>query len=758
MIRLYFLLLLSVFFSTSTIAETQTFRLSDFFAGESVVRLAGKANNVTIAIPLSSIGKVSTSSLRLEIVSSQALIKKRSQMYVRFNNATIGQIAYDPNRPSIVSIIDIPSELWREGFNSLTLAVSQHYAQQCVDGSAPELWSEVNVYNSSLTVDADIDVDTFTVSDLQGFFSPGIGGQDNVHIFSVLGSDSMSEESTLPLVAQALALRNQYKPLTVTHSYLPEGYVLPQVVTRKDNEFWNESRVATYENTAWYLGDRPADQVHVLVGTKSELSPVLSSSAVNDIDGPFLSVQRTSAFLATDKTWVPASYRLIVSGESEEDVYAAAKALAVIDDVINPVSRIVVRAQTQMGAKTLQQNAVLTPGERYTFDDVGISTAQFVGEGQFEKGMTLKLPADFYVQENASVQFLLDIGYGAGVGPGSIMNVSVNGELVHSLYLGDINGESFRDYQLKIPARFFKGGSNFINFDTTLRAPLAGVPCDDIQGSHLVFQLHDSSSIEFPEAGNVTVQPDLGLFGDTAYPFARYKSVMPSHIYIPSEHYFDSALTLVGKLAQVTRIPLLNVSITRDANIESGSLIILGTPETLNSVEQNSFVTAIANTKRWPYRVQNILYNRVRDISNDKSYQQMRATGTTVQESDLGDQAVLIAQRHPNSDNTDTLFILAAQTSELLNERVNDLVSLSLWGQMAGDFFAWSNRESPLLVMQVNDKYEVGESANFWLNTRLWLSNNPWYWFVTFMLLVFFVSLFIFLLLRRRNRQAQDSW
>ena len=44
----------------------------------------------------------------IEVVSSQALIKKRSQLYVRFNNATIGQIAFDPDRPSLVSEIAIP--------------------------------------------------------------------------------------------------------------------------------------------------------------------------------------------------------------------------------------------------------------------------------------------------------------------------------------------------------------------------------------------------------------------------------------------------------------------------------------------------------------------------------------------------------------------------------------------------------------------------------------------------------------------------
>lgn len=56
------------------------------------------------------------------------------------------------------------------------------------------------------------------------------------------------------------------------------------------------------------------------------------------------------------------------------------------------------------------------------------------------------LLVDFYVLENVSVELFFDFGYGVGVGSGFIMNVSVNEELVYGLYLGNENGEVFRDY------------------------------------------------------------------------------------------------------------------------------------------------------------------------------------------------------------------------------------------------------------------------------------------------------------------------
>jgi hypothetical protein len=274
--------------------------------------------------------------------------------------------------------------------------------------------------------------------------------------------------------------------------------------------------------------------------------------------------------------------------------------------------------------------------------------------------------------------------------------------------------------------------------------------------------LENTSAIDLPDAGHVAVQPSLTLFGETAYPLARFESAPASSIIIPSSDFMDSALTISAKLAQVANAPLLNLTINNMA-VESmpsdaiaGSAIVLGTPDSLSQVQQSEFTTAIEATKRWSYQLQNNLHNRVRNLTQDRSFKAMKVEGNTIQESDLGPQAIFTA--HANPDSNDTLFILAAQTSELLNDRVSDLVSLPMWGQLAGDFFAWSDSRAPSLVMQVNETYEIGESGDAWLQVRLWLSNNPWYWLVGFVVLVFSISLLIYLLLKRRNKKVQDSW
>lgn len=127
---------------------------------------------------------------------------------------------------------------------------------------------------------------------------------------------------------------------------------------------------------------------------------------------------------------------------------------------------------------------------------------------------------------------------------------------------------------------------------------------------------------------------------------------------------------------------MLNVHIAMGSEVtKEGSIIVLGTPETLSQLEQSEFSTAIEATKRWSYRLQNNLYNHIRTVTGDESFKEMRTNGQTVQKNDLGEQAILTAQAHPTSSQTDTLFIVAAQTPELLQTRVTELVSLSMWAR-----------------------------------------------------------------------------
>jgi len=144
--RFFFLLVFIASVFQVQAQQTHTVRLSELYAGDSTLRLEGAMAEFDLSVPLAGGLVVEKATLDMRAVNSIALLKQRSVMAIRFNNATIFQQALDPQLPNFRPQVDIPAELWREGYNTLTFVVAQHYANQCVDNAAPELWSEIDLF------------------------------------------------------------------------------------------------------------------------------------------------------------------------------------------------------------------------------------------------------------------------------------------------------------------------------------------------------------------------------------------------------------------------------------------------------------------------------------------------------------------------------------------------------------------------------------------------------------------------------------
>jgi hypothetical protein len=752
-----FFLIANAIASTIAFAATNEHRLSEFYSGDSIVRLQGQYDEFSVSLPLSSVAVVENATLNLRTVNSRALVKNRSLLVVRFNNATIGQIQYDPEVPFANSDIVIPNQLWREGFNNLTFAVSQHYTDQCEEHSAPELWSEVDMNRSSLSITTKINDETKSLQSLSGFFNPGLGAQDTVTLFTSSSEQVDLLEDTLPLIAQGLALRNQYRPLNIEQRVVStERETVSSALINGEFEGDGENAL---NDSAWYLGLDQESEIHVLIGTADALSPYLSQAQKDNITGPYLQVQAMSSLRLDDNILAPKTYRLIVSGVNLEELKIAAHTLAVMDDALNPSQQLIVQDQAQNTTSSLLKNHTLSPDNTYSFLEMGIQNERFRDEREHKQKLSFNLPADFYVPESASVILLLDFDYSAGVGPSSIMGIGVNGKLIHGLALDNKNGQVYSNYELRIPARLFKGGINNIELAVTLRRPISEFACAQVMGSHMTFNLYSTSHMVLPEATNAAVQPNLALFGETAFPLAKYNMDSVSSVYIAEPQMSNGALTLIGKLAQVSKSPILGLSLKSGIpSATNSSAIILATPDNLQDLEQDGFPSAIEKTNSWPYRMQNALRNRIHEVSGNKPPKTMKVQNKTVQASSLGEMAVLIAQQGPSPSESNTLFVIAAATPSLVNERIQDLVSLSLWGQLAGDLFAWDSFEKPLIVMQVNDQFVIGDKQSPWMSIRIWLSNNPWYWLVAVLLVIMLISALVFISLKRRNQRLVDSW
>ncbi|MDP5255363.1 MULTISPECIES: cellulose biosynthesis cyclic di-GMP-binding regulatory protein BcsB [unclassified Vibrio] len=727
--------------------------LSPFYGGNNTLRLEGERASANISIPVSPLASIKSAQLHLEATTSIALLQRQSVLSIRFNDITIGQIELNANKPLISADLSIPKDLWRAEYNNLTFAVSQH-SQLCQDPDAPELWTEINLNRSTLSIDDAIEAKPMRLQSLSGFFHPGIGGQHQADIFTIDGDKGLKalSQKALPLIAQGVAIREQYRSVTFTHHTIsPANAPTDESLSGANNN----------RRSSWYLPKQsPLEQLHIVAATREALKPLVSDRVYQQINGPFLLIQQTPTAEGVTQSASARErhYRLLVSGVTADDVIQAADTLAHMDDVLNPDDQLTILSQHNSAETLDQQRMVLHPGKTYAFSQLGQAPLYFTGRGSFSQNMTVRLPADFYPAENAKIKLSLNFGYGAGFGTGSILNISVNGDVVHSVPLDEVQGHAYRDFVFTIPARYFSGGFNNLNFYVNQNTPQVSGQCTDVYGGYLRFNLNNTSEITIPEASHIARQPDLRLMTQTGYPFAQFNNQEVSNIYLASPAMLSPALTLIGKMAQSAGNILPNLTIENTIPEQlSANAIVLATPEQLSPALFDNVTTSITKTKNWAYRLQNTLYNLVAQQPLDSQAEPIAASSFTEQKSSLGPLSILLGTKNPLSERVGTLVILTADSAELLKKRTEELVDNQMWGQIHGDFFAWQSGEKPALVMQTSAPYNIGHEETF-MEIRAWLSQNPWYWLLITVSLVILVAILAFILLKRKHRQVEEQW
>lgn len=706
--------------------------LSYFSTANGPVRLRDESGQQDFFISMARTAVVKDAIVSLRYTNSVSLRPGRSVLAVRLNETTLAQIKLDPAQPIGEAKVRLPAELWRPGYNKLTLAVTQHYTDTCEDSEAPELWTEIDLSRSRLSYElAPLDR-PYLLSDLGALFSPGLGGQRQVTLLTAPApaADRLRSEA-LAYVAEALALRRQFAPLQVGHA------------------LWQEGRTG-------YLPAGTPGAVHVMVGSSAQLAAVLSPQELPVVDGPKVVL----ANLGQGRV------RLIVTGRTDDEVIAAARTLTVMDDALTPDLQATFPGDH--GAPKplpLEGRVSMLGGKTYRFESLGYQTATLQGSGTRNINLVMPLAADFYTYENAKVRLSLDFAYGAGMGPGSVVNFSVNGRRIHGMLLDNKDGESFHGYLVEFPVRLLTPGANTLQFEVSSRPQLGGGECSGIKGRHLLFQMFDTSTVTMPEAGHAAVLPDLARFAAVGFPYVAPTGKAAGTVYVGSPELMGSALTLIGKMSQTARgaVDGWHVETGLPKSVP-GQAIVLATTAQLGAENSGEWAQALARVKKWPYRAlqdlrtvseqpQLTLDNLGSLLSKEKHAAGPVSGGETVsQRSSLGQRAVLTAARNPSGGATDTLTVIAADGAAILNARVNDLVNPGLWGQIRGDLIAWQGKDEPMFTIQVADHYEVGNGDTFLL-LRLIISTNPWYWLGGTAAASVLATVLAWWLLRRRKQR-----
>jgi cellulose synthase operon protein B len=713
--------------------------LSRLYPQPGPIRLKGDTSSFDISIPLAGAAVVQAASVELHYTNSIALKTARSVLAVRFNEATLAQIHLDAAASVGVVTVNLPTSLWRPGYNKLTIAVIQHYTDMCEDSSAPELWTEIDLFHSRLHYTLAPSSAPYLLSGLSSIFAPGLGGQSQVLLLTAPTAQADELRSAaLPYIAQALALRRQYAPLTIKQASWSAGGE------------GNPSRLPD---------EAAAHLLQVLVGTPDQLTSVLPPNSLPVIDGPQLLIANIG----------DGRGRLIVTGRTPDEVIVAAHNLAVLQDTLTPDTQAVfVPGQTPTRTMPLDGRSVLVGNTTYSFDDLGVPTATIQGSGVHRITVPLPLSADYYTADNAQADLLLDFAYSAAMGAGSVVNISLNGEFIQGILFDNPNGNKFTGYRIHIPVRLLRPGANTLDFDVATYPYKVGAQCTSQRGDYLFFQIIGTSTIRLPPAGHAAVLPDLARLAAAGFPYVTKNGEAAGKIYVSSPELAGAALTLIGKMAQTVRGPVSGWEIiVAPATAIKGQAIVLATADQLSPDYYAELSTAVARTKRWPYHA----LQDLRTVSNQPGLTlgnlwsaifgraappaQFPATESLTQRSALGDLGVLFTLRNPHGAGDDTLTILTADTNAILAHRVHALVQPELWSQMRGDLLAWRTPDAPVFTMAVADHYVVGKEDP-WLLLRLTVSTNPLYWLAAAALAAALATAAAFILLGLRRKRLPE--
>jgi cellulose synthase operon protein B len=714
--------------------------LSRLYSQPGPVRLKGDRASFNLSIPLAATVELQQASVELHYTNSIALLPGRSVMAIRLNDATLAQVHLDPSQPVGVVTVNLPVELWHPGYNNLTIDVTQHYTEQCEDPNAPELWTEIDLFHSRLHYKVAPRQTAYMLSDLGSILSPGLGGQSRVLLLTAAGpaADQLRSEA-LPYIAEALALRRRYAPLTIEAMSWTKG---------------------GQGNIPYLPGSAPADVLHVLVGTPGELAQVLPKNDQPAISGPSVFLDNVGGDRA----------RLVVTGRTPDEVITAAHNLVVLQDHLTPDTQaLFLPGQSPTQGMPLTGRSVLRPATTYTFNELGTSTATLAGAGIHRISVPLPLAADYYTQENAKADLSLNFAYSAAMGVGSAMNVFVNGEFIEGIFFDNAAGTRFTNYRLQVPVKLFRPGMNTLDFELTTHPYRVGAACTSQEADYIFAQIFGSSNIHLPDAGHAAMLPDLARFAAAGFPYVSNDGNAVGTIYIDAPALEGSALTLIGKLAQTVQGPVSGwrVAVGVPSKI-TGQAIVLATPDRLSSDYYGNLSAAIATTKRWPYRA----LEDLRTVSSQPHLtlgnlwsaffgQTPQASPFPPQQSltqrtTLGDLGVGVELRNPHGAASDTLLVITADTDARIGDRVQALVQPEVWSQLKGDLVAWRKPTTAVYTMAVAQQYEAG-SKDRWLLLRLAVSNNPLPWIAAAAIAAALATAAAFVLLRRRKRDLDKG-
>lgn len=714
--------------------------LGRFIAGRPDINLRNASATADVNIPIPAAWEPVQLLLRIKYRNSVNLLEAHSQLRVELNGLIIAQFKLDPNRPDGEARIRLPVELLDVGYNQLRFSVAQHtIIGECEDPLAPELWTQVDAVNSSLTLDYRKRAVARTLSEVDDFFGKYAWDQATLRIVMDLSAGPPAPEKLEwgALVAQGAAIRVEYRSLNV--------------------ELQGLDNLETLATTNTLFANAP--DALVLIGTAAELRPRLGDEWAMGVTDSYLGL------LPGNTEDASSLEQLVVSGKTPDQVKRAAIALGLINLPL-PDSPEALIGELELPTLPLNtgQRALLG-GAVARFDELGIQTttlgsalapsSRFSSTGtaghsaetlKTTIGLDFWVPAGFYPGRYQQGLIVLDFSYGAKLRGDSVLNLDLNGVFVRGIPLDNPEGATQIGYQVRFPFDLLTAGRNRLEITPNMVPSFTDL-CQLRQGENLRFTLFGGSGLMIPDVERLVALPDLSAFSRAGFPLLNDPAGGELGVQLAGNNprTISAAWTVLGRLAQLVQLPLYRAEIGYEAYPDKFSWLVVGpfsaiSPElrarspiavrdglswvdypVLDLIEPlapkgNWAERGLARLQRWIDPPPGGLRSLEAHVGFVDEVQETTSLGTL-----FGSQAGLFEFQSPANAGA-TVVMLTAGTPKLLQERAARLVQPDFWYNLSGGFALWGDQDDSLKTQRVKQRFTVGQAgplnrANFLLNT-----------------------------------------
>ncbi|MBU2789997.1 cellulose biosynthesis cyclic di-GMP-binding regulatory protein BcsB [Acidithiobacillus caldus] len=677
--------------------QTVQHSLAYFLGGRAEATLRYTDTHLDIPVPLGYGQKVVGANLQLRVTPSAAL-NAQSWMVVLVNGQVAGQFSLAGNQGPTEQTLSLPGTLFQPGFNIVELRAAQHYASHCEYPMAGQIWSQVQLKDSSLTLKLAPTAWQPNLSDLGQIFDPAQTTADgHLRLFYTDDNNPGYWEATV-LAVEGAALRYQYLPLDVRAQSFSAEHL-----------------------QAWLQEPATTMQTALFVGNPTTLEPLLRSAQERvGTNLPALRILRWPGH--------PHHVGVALVGQGKPLVELA-HAFADPAVLWPPLTQASVHDVRFPPSKNL-----LPPKRVAEFSDDAFALADLGFTTQTRTGYD---PASFDLRLwnggwQRKAQLRLHLAYAAGMSPQSALNVVVNGSALDSIPLNNPQGGRYSDYTVTLPPTILHPGWNAIHLEPVLVPQSNGGDCRPFFLGNLWVTVYGDSVFQWMGGGLRARQPDLAPLAEAAYPFngqGRHLTVQGSSLNAAN---ISAAMTLLGKLVQAAGHPLPAQFVAQSkplptADIYVGTLQGEGAWDQIPGGRDALFQEEPEVGSVHPEH--SLLALMQEPVSAPRAHAHIHWDAE-----ENGDLAFLRIWRTGDK----TRVLLTARDLQKLQQATQTLVQYGPWAQLKGNLAWWRVGSDRIFTLGMSETPFRTFGVRGGL--ALWVSRHPW---ISLAVLLFFGLLFV---------------